>query len=413
NAQASTAVTQALTLQEAAGRSYADALKTLNNPQELDTQVVQATSARDSAQAAQAQAQLNAQASRDRLSLAKTQAQAQLQQAAQALTQAQARYAQAKQYWETAHDTGNDPVVPNVTTTTGKKTPNTLSDGQLASYYSQFVQAEAAMHQAEQALTSAQAAAENARQAEITGVQAADEQLQAAQTGLANAQRALDHTLAIRANPQQIKASADSALSQLNTAKANVEAARLQRQSAIDSTYAQLQAADAALAQARAKNDLARAGSRKEQILVAQAQAAQAKAQVQQLMIQISKATIKAPADGIVQEKVINKGELASPGNILLKLGSLGTVKLTIYVPEDRIGALHVNQGVSASVTVDSFAGRTFAGTISYIAPQAEFTPRNVQTKEERATTVFPVRIELPNPNGDLKPGMAADATIN
>jgi multidrug resistance efflux pump len=414
NTQASTVVTQALVLQDAASRSYADALKTLGNPQDLDTQVVQATTARDTAQAALTQAQVNAQATRDRLSLAKTQAEAQVQQAALALTQAQARYAQAKEYWQTAQDTGNDPVVPSVTNSaTGKKSPNKLSDGQLASYYSQFVQAEAALHQAEQAVATAQAAADNAHQAEQTGVQAADEQLQAAQTGLGNAQRALDHVRSIRANPQQLKTSADAALNQLNTARAGLDAARLQRQSAIDSANAQLQAADAALAQARAKLDLTRAGSRQEQIQAAAAQLAQAKAQVQQLTIQIAKGTIKAPADGIVQEKVISAGELASPGNVLLKLGSLAKVKLTIYVPEDRIGALHVSQGVGAHVTVDSFAGRTFDGTITYIAPQAEFTPRNVQTKEERATTVFPVRIELPNPDGALKPGMAADATIN
>lgn len=142
------------------------------------------------------------------------------------------------------------------------------------------------------------------------------------------------------------------------------------------------------------------------------AQVAQAQAQVQQLAVQIAKATIKAPIDGVVLERVINLGEQAAPGNILLKIGSLAKVKLTIYVPEDRIGALQVRQGVPAHVQVDSFPNRTFDGMISYIAPQAEFTPRNVQTKEERATTVFAVRIELPNPDGALKPGMPADAKI-
>src|SRR6185503_8435477 len=95
-------------------------------------------------------AQVNLQATKDRLSLAKTQAEAQVQQAALALTQAQARYAQAKDYWQTVQDTGNDPVAPKVSDGKGGTKPNKLSDGQRANYYSSFVQAEAALHQAEQ-----------------------------------------------------------------------------------------------------------------------------------------------------------------------------------------------------------------------------------------------------------------------
>jgi multidrug efflux pump subunit AcrA (membrane-fusion protein) len=128
--------------------------------------------------------------------------------------------------------------------------------------------------------------------------------------------------------------------------------------------------------------------------------------------VQLAKATITAPVEAIVTEKVINLGEQAAPGNILIKLGSLGKVKLTIYVPEDELGPLRVRQGASVRVKVDSFSDRVFSGAVSFIAPQAEFTPRNVQTKNERATTVFPVRIELDNPDGALKPGMPADATL-
>jgi len=71
-----------------------------------------------------------------------------------------------------------------------------------------------------------------------------------------------------------------------------------------------------------------------------------------------------------------------------------------------------VKLGQSVQVTVDTFPGRTFLGKVTYIAPEAEFTPRNVQTKEERVTTVFGVRVELPNRDHALKPGMPADATF-
>jgi membrane fusion protein YbhG len=413
NAKASTALVQAQVQANGAARTYADALKNLNNPQELQSQVVQAQTVRDAAQSALAQAQINTQATRDKLSLAKTQAESQVEQAAQALTQAQARYAQAKSNWDYVQETGRDPITPSVTDPkTGKSKDNTLSDGQRENYYSQFVQAEAALHGAEETVQQSLAAADTARQSEVTGVQAADQQVQAARTALDNAQQALDHIQSIRANPQQLRASADAALAQLNSTRAGVDAARVQQQSAVDNASAQLQSAEAQVVQAQARLDLAQAGARAEQIQAAAAQVAQANAQVQQLEVQIAKATIKAPVDGVVLERVINLGEQAAPGNILLKIGSLAKVKLTIYVPEDRIGALHVRQGVPAHVQVDSFPNRIFDGMISYIAPQAQFTPRNVQTKEERATTVFPVRIELPNPDGALKPGMPADASL-
>jgi multidrug resistance efflux pump len=411
NAQASTAITQALVLAEGAERAYADALRNLKNPQEVDTQVVQAQMARDGAAAALNQSQINEHATRDRLSAAKTQAESQVKQSADALTQAQARYAQAKSNWQYVQDTGNDPIQPKLCTAAGCKR-NKLSDAQRESYYSQYVQAEAAMRQAEQTVQQSLIAAEAARQAEVAGVQTAEEQVRAAETALDNAQQALDHAKSIRANPQQLRAASDAALAQRETAHAGVDTARVQKQTVVDGAYAQLQSAEAQVAQAQSRLDLAKAGSRGEQIKAAEAQVAQAHAQVQQLEVQIAKATLKAPVDGVVLERVINLGEQAAPGNILLKTGSLAKVKLTIYVPEDQIGPLQLRQGVHIQVQADSFPNRVFDGTITFIAPQAEFTPRNVQTKEERATTVFPVRIELDNYDGALKPGMPVDATL-
>jgi HlyD family secretion protein len=128
-------------------------------------------------------AQANLQMTRDKLSLGKTAAESQMQQAVEMLTQAQARYAQAKGYWDHVQETGNDPVVPNVTDPkTGKKVPNTLSAGARANYAAQFQQAEAAMRQAEQGVRLAQANFDNARQSEIVGIQAAEQQVVQAQS---------------------------------------------------------------------------------------------------------------------------------------------------------------------------------------------------------------------------------------
>jgi HlyD family secretion protein len=422
-AAAQAQVVQARAQRDGAAAAYQHAQEMLDNPQEIEAQVVQAQAARDAARraldqvragsraediaaadATLAQAQINVQGTRDKLSLAKTQAEAQVQQAALALTQAQAQYAQAKNNWDRVQDKDVDPVNPKLCDDKGRCVPNKLNDAKREAYYTAYVQAEAAMHQAEQAVEQAQVAAETAHQAEITGIQAAEAQAQtadaaraklvngptteslaAARTALANAQRILDTTLAIRRNPLQLEAAADAA-------------------------KAQRDAAEALLAQAQARLDLARAGARPEQIQAAQAQLAQARAAQRQIEVQLGKATLSAPRAGIVLSRSLHEGEQASPGATIMTIGALDTVRLTLYIPETDIG--RVRQGQKASVTVDSFPGKSFEGTITFIAQEAQFTPRNVQTRDERATTVFAVRVEMANPDHALKPGMPADAVI-
>jgi multidrug resistance efflux pump len=187
----------------------------------------------------------------------------------------------------------------------------------------------------------------------------------------------------------------------------------------------QLDTAIATLDNALAQYELAEAGARPQQMEAAQAQvdatqaqleAARAQAEAAQaalsvLDVQLGKLTLKAPADGVVLARSIEPGEMAVPGATLLVIADLGRLTLTVYVPEDRYG--NVGLGQTAAITVDSFAGQSFEGTVTYIADRAEFTPRNVQTAEGRRTTVFAVRLSLDNPEGRLKPGMPADVVFN
>jgi multidrug resistance efflux pump len=106
----------------------------------------------------------------------------------------------------------------------------------------------------------------------------------------------------------------------------------------------------------------------------------------------------------------MNVGEVAAAGATIVEVGQLDQVTLTVYIPENQYGRIKL--GESAKISVDSFPGKTFAGSVTYIADQAEFTPRNVQTVDSRSTTVYKVEITLPNPDSDLKPGMPADATL-
>jgi HlyD family secretion protein len=173
---------------------------------------------------------------------------------------------------------------------------------------------------------------------------------------------------------------------------------------------AQYQAAGAAVDMARAQLDGLEAGATAEEVAIAEAQAEQAQAALDALLVQRDKQTIVAPVGGVVLEVSIRQGELAAPGGTLLTLGDLDQVTLTVYVPESRLGQVNIGQEVA--VSVDSFPDRTFTGTVIAIADEAEFTPRNVQTQEERVNMVFAVDVRIPNPDHALKPGLPADAVI-
>jgi HlyD family secretion protein len=100
-------------------------------------------------------------------------------------------------------------------------------------------------------------------------------------------------------------------------------------------------------------------------------------------------------------------GEMATPGASLIVLADLSRLEITVYVAEDRYGAIRLGQ--PAAVTVDSYPGETFIAHVTHIADQAEYTPRNVQTVTGRKTTVFAIRLSIENEAGKLKPGMPAD----
>ena len=142
----------------------------------------------------------------------------------------------------------------------------------------------------------------------------------------------------------------------------------------------------------------------------AQASLSQAQASLEMANTQFAKATVTSPASGTVLDLPMNAGEVAAAGATVVEVGDLDQVTLDVYIPENQYG--QVKLGMKANITVDSFPGKTFAGTVTYISDQAEFTPRTVQTVDSRSTTVYKVEITIPNPDHDMKPGMPADATI-
>lgn len=119
---------------------------------------------------------------------------------------------------------------------------------------------------------------------------------------------------------------------------------------------------------------------------------------------------IYAPSDGIVSKKFVEVGEIVSPSSSILKISDLQTVNLVIYVTETELAKVKLGQ--KADIKIDSYKDKNYEGKIIFISPEAEFTPKNIQTQDERTKMVFAVKIEINNPQYELKPGMPADAKI-
>jgi HlyD family secretion protein len=184
---------------------------------------------------------------------------------------------------------------------------------------------------------------------------------------------------------------------------------RKQRDDAVarrETVEARVRAAKDRAAAASAQLDRVRAGARREEIAAARARVAAADAQLAALQNDRTEATITAPSAGVVTSRLVEPGELVAPRQALIVLVDLDHAWANVYVGEPLVPSLQVN----GAVTVRTDAGDTLPGRIAYISPQAEFTPRNVQTADERAKLVYRVKVTVDNSRGVLKPGMSVTA---
>lgn len=157
---------------------------------------------------------------------------------------------------------------------------------------------------------------------------------------------------------------------------------------------------------------LLEAGPRRERIEAQRAALAQAEASLRAIDAALDEMTLEAPFDGIVTVRHREPGEAVSPGAAVVSLMNPADRWVRIYVPEDRVGAVRV--GASAEIRCDSFPQKRYSGKVRFIAPEAEFTPKNVQTTEERVRLVYAVEVSIAgDPSGDLKPGMPADVRLD
>lgn len=151
-----------------------------------------------------------------------------------------------------------------------------------------------------------------------------------------------------------------------------------------------------------------KAGSRPEEIDAATARVSAADARIAQLRQQIEDAVVRSPVAGVVTEKLAEPGELLTRGAGLVVVTELARPWLTIYLPEPDLGRIRLGQ----EVEVVTDAGQRRTGRVTFVSPQAEFTPKNVQTPDERAKLVYRVKVSVDNADGLFKPGMPAEARL-
>jgi HlyD family secretion protein len=170
-----------------------------------------------------------------------------------------------------------------------------------------------------------------------------------------------------------------------------------------------VRAAEEKLRQAHEAERLVIAGPRSEEIADARAQLAEAQARLEQIKVTLAEGQVVAPAAATVEVLTVRPGDLLTPNQPVARLLEKDQLFVRIYVPEPQLGNVKVGQ--RAKINVDTF-NESFDGIIEQINTQGEFTPRNVQSRDERNHLVFGVKIRITNREGKIKAGMAADVTL-
>jgi HlyD family secretion protein len=250
-------------------------------------------------------------------------------------------------------------------------------------------EAERAQAQAQLALLRAGSRQEDIRQASAQ-LESAQADVRAAQAELEAASADLERFEGLlRVNAGSVK-QRDDAKTRRDVAQARVRAAQERAKGASDA------------------RERVRSGARPQEIDAARARVAAVEAQVASLQKNASDAIVKAPVGGIVTSRLLDTGEMAAPHAPIVVVTDLDHAWANIYVDERMVPQLKIGQ--AATIVTD--AGQRLPGTITFISPKAEFTPRNVQTAEERSKLVYRIKVTADNKGGVLKPGMPVEADV-
>ena len=178
----------------------------------------------------------------------------------------------------------------------------------------------------------------------------------------------------------------------------------------VDDALAAYESAEARTRALQAALDLAIAGPRKEEIAEAKARLKRYQAELAQAEHDLENASLYAPCDGIVQERILEVGDMASPQRPVFTVALTDPIWVRAYVSEPDLG--RIREGMAATVVTDSFPEKEYEGLIGFISPTAEFTPKPVETHELRSKLVYQIRVLVRNSNNELRLGMPATVKI-
>lgn len=236
---------------------------------------------------------------------------------------------------------------------------------------------------------------------------------------LLDAQRQVVDRLQAGSRPEEIrKAKADVEASEVNARDLEATLQRIVKlvpsnattQQDLDDARAAALSAEARTKALQAGLDLVIAGPRKEDIAEAKATLKRYEAELSEMKHDLSDAHLYAPSDGLVQERILEVGDMASPQKTVYTIALTDPIWVRAYVPEPDLGNLY--EGMKAIVLTDSFPGKQYEGWVGFISPTAEFTPKPVETTELRTKLVYQVRVFVKNPQNELRLGMPATVKI-
>ncbi len=178
----------------------------------------------------------------------------------------------------------------------------------------------------------------------------------------------------------------------------------------LDDMTVQADRSKSQLEQARKQFEKVQTGARKEEIEAVRAGRDQAAAAADILRKKIADCLVLSPRDGTILHRLAERGEVILPGTVLATIADLETVKISAFIPEAELGSIAL--GMAAEIRADSHPGESFPASVSRIADEAEFTPKTIQTREERIKTVYRIELAAKNERGIFKPGMPVDVIL-
>jgi multidrug resistance efflux pump len=235
--------------------------------------------------------------------------------------------------------------------------------------------------------------------------------LESAQADLTNYERNLRRITQMIAERAATPADYDAAVASRDRYQGKTASAKAHLNLLLAGTrQEEIDEAAADLDKAKANYELLRQGTRSEEIAAAEAKVAELRGRVEELKVNLKEAVVLAPEPAVVEVLAVRKGDVVAPNQSVLRMLRADDLWVKIYVPETELGKVRLHQNVT--VTIDSYPDRRFDGEVIQIASSSEYTPRNVQSADERKYQVFAVKVRVADPQGIFKSGMAANVVV-